>query len=252
MSGLKGVVPMNDSHASPGALAAPQAAAGSPEWTGSRIAALVIGVLLGLVALCLLAAGGAGVWADTTQREGGYVTTDVHEFSTSGSALATEPAKLGSAGVAWLYSPRLLGKLRIRVTPVSAGPRVFVGIGRSTDVDRYLAGVSHTLISDFWSNKVEAVGGGGALASAPGKQSFWVASATGSGAQTVVWKPVKGSWSVVGMNADGRAGLDVKADLGARLPSVLWVALGVLAAETVFMAGGVLLILGAVRRRREE
>jgi hypothetical protein len=206
-------------------------------------------VLLALVALVLLAAGGTGVWADTTQRDKGYVTTDVHEFSTSGAALTTEPAKLGSAGVGWLYSPGLLGKVRIRVTPVSAGPALFVGIGRSTDVDRYLAGVSHTQISEFWQNKVQAVGGDGPPPSAPGAQSFWAAAATGPGAQTVVWKPVKGSWSVVVMNADGRPGLDVKADLGARLPAVLWVAIGVLAAGAVFMAGGVLLILGAIRRR---
>ena len=124
---------MNESHASPGALSAPHPAVGSSGWTGARIAALVIGVLLGLVALVLLAAGGAGVWADTTQRDDGYVTTDVHEFSTSGSALASEPAKLGAAGVGWLYSPGLLGKVRIRVTPVSAGSALFVGIGRSTD-----------------------------------------------------------------------------------------------------------------------
>jgi hypothetical protein len=252
MSRLEGVVPVNESNVSPGALPAPQSAVGSSTWSGGRIAALAIGVLLGLVALVLLAAAGAGIWADTTQRDGGYVTTDTHQFSTSGSALAGEPAKLGSAGVAWLYSPRLLGKLRIRVTPVSAGSALFVGIGRSTDVDRYLAGVSHTQISDFWSNKVEAVGGGGALASAPGKQRFWVASATGQGAQTVAWKPVKGSWSVVVMNADGRAGLDVKADLGARLPAVLWVALGVLAAGAVFGTGAALLIVGAIRGRPAE
>lgn len=243
---------MNESHASPGALSGPQAVAGSSDWPAGRIAALVIGSLLLLVALALLAAGGTGIWADTTQRDKGYVTTDVHEFSTSGSALTTEPAKLGSAGVGWLYSPGLLGKVRIRVTPASAGPALFVGIGRSTDVDRYLAGTSHTQISEFWQNKVETIGGGGAPASAPGTQSFWVASATGAGAQTVLWKPTKGSWSVVVMNADGRPGLDVKADLGARLPAVLWVSIGVLLGGAVFMAGGVLLILGAIRRRREE
>lgn len=242
---------MNESHASPGALPAPQTAAGSSGWTGDRVAALGIGVLLALVALALLAAGGTGLWADTTQRDKGYVTTDVHEFSTSGSALTTEPAKLGSAGVGWLYSPGLLNKVRIRVTPVSAGSALFVGIGRSPDVDRYLAGVSHTQISEFWQNKVQTIGGG-TPASAPGMQHFWVASATGPGAQTAVWKPTKGSWSVVVMNADGRPGLDVKADLGARLPAVLWVAIGVLAAGAVFGTGGALLIVGAIRQVRKE
>ena len=52
------------------------------------------------------------------------------------------------------------------------------------------------------------------------------------------------------MNADGRPGIDVGADLGARMPAVLWIAVGVLAAGTVLIAGGSLLIAGAIRRRR--
>jgi hypothetical protein len=52
------------------------------------------------------------------------------------------------------------------------------------------------------------------------------------------------------VKADGRPGLAVGADLGARIPAVLWIALGVLVAGAVFMAGGVLLIVGAIRRRR--
>lgn len=215
-------------------------------WTLGRIAALVAGVLVGLFGLGLLGAGGTGVWADLTQRDGGYVTTGAHTFSTAGSALATESTKLGTSGVGWLYAPRLLDKLRIRVTPVSAAA-TFVGIGPTTDVDRYLAGVKHTLISDFWSDKVETIGGG-APAAAPGKQDFWVASATGEKAQTLIWKAKKGSWTVVVMNADARPGIDVKADLGARIPAIVWIALGLLVGGAVFVTGGVLLVVGAIRR----
>jgi hypothetical protein len=93
----------------------------SSRWTGGRITVLVVGVLIGLFALMLLGAGGTGVWADLTQRDGGYVTTDSHAFSTDGSALATESTKLGTSGVGWLYAPGLLDKVRIRVTPVSRG-----------------------------------------------------------------------------------------------------------------------------------
>ena len=100
----------------------PQAAARPSGWATGRITALVIGALLVLVAVTLLGGGGTGLWAELTQRDAGYVTTDVHAFSTSGSALATEPTHLGSPGVGWLYSPGLLGKVRIRVTPLSAGP----------------------------------------------------------------------------------------------------------------------------------
>jgi hypothetical protein len=34
------------------------------------------------------------------------------------------------------------------------------------------------------------------------------------------------------------------------MPAVLWLAVGLLAAGAVFVAGGVLLIAGAIRRRR--
>jgi CAAX protease family protein len=209
----------------------------------------VIGALLVLVALVLLGAGGTALWADRTQRDAGYVTTGIHNFSTSGAALATEPAHLGSPGVGWLYSPGLLGKVRIRVTPVSSRSAVFVGIGPSADVDRYLAGVHHTLVSDFFGDKVGAIGGGQPR-SAPGLQHFWVASATGAGAQTLLWEPTRGSWSVVVMNADGRPRIAIGADLGALMPAVLWIAIGLLAAGAVFLAGGALLIAAAFPRNR--
>lgn len=216
--------------------------------TGGRVATLVLGTLLVLVALVLLGAGGTGLWADLTQREAGYVTTGEHQFSTAGSALATESTHLGSPGVGWLYSPGLLGKVRIRVTPVSDGLPLFVGIGRLSDVDRYLAGVNHTVISDFFGNKVKTVDGG-TPASAPGTQHFWVASSSGTGPQTLKWNPHGGSWTVVVMNANAKPGLGVRADLGARFPAALWIAIGLSIAGAVFLAGGALLVVGALRGR---
>jgi hypothetical protein len=234
-----------------GAAAVPsrsEASARPAGWTVGRIAALAIGTLLVLVALVFLGGGGTALWADRTQRDAGYATTDVHAFSTAGSALATVRTELGSAGTGWLYAPGLLGEVRIRVTPVSPSSALFVGIGPSADVDRYLAGVDRTVITDFWTESVQ-VEGGGAPASAPGTQGFWVASSTGPGARTLTWDPADGSWTVVVMNADGGPGIDVRADLGARIPALPWIAVGVLAAGAVFAVGGALLIAGAIRRR---
>jgi hypothetical protein len=218
-------------------------------WTPAGIAALAIGALLGLLAVVLVSGGATALWADRTQRDGGYVTTGVHDFSTGGSALVTVPTDLGSTGTGWLYSPGLLDTVRVRVTPTSPGRAVFVGIGRTTDVDRYLAGVGHTVISDFWDGQTELVGGD-TPAAAPGRQGFWVASSSGPGPREVVWDPADGSWSVVVMNGDGRPGIAVEADLGARLPALPWIAVGVLAAGAVLAAGGGLLIVGALRGRR--
>ncbi len=229
--------------------AAPIAATAQPRWPAGRVAALAIGTLLVLVGLALLAAGGTALWADRTQRDGGYVTSGAHEFSTSGSALVTEETELGSAGVGWLYGPGLLGKVRIRVTPRDPSSRLFVGIGRSAAVDRYLTGVGRTVISEFFKERVEPLGGGKAR-SAPATQNFWAASTTGAGPQTVLWKPSDGSWKVVVMNADARPAVYVDADLGARFSALPWIALGVLIAGALFAAGGGLVIAGAIRRRR--
>lgn len=235
----------------PPALPSPPATAARPSgWTAGRITALVIGALLVLVSVGLLGVGGTVSWADLTQRDpAGYVTTNVHTFSTSGSALVTDPVELDSPGVGWLYSSVVLGEVRIRVTPVGSDSPVFVGIGPSNDVDRYLARVNHTLISEFWGNQVQTIEGG-ATESAPGTQDFWVASATGPGAQTLTWDPANGSWTVVVMNADGRPGIGVGADLGATYPALLGIAIGSLVAGVIFLVGGALLIVGAIHRRR--
>jgi hypothetical protein len=235
----------------PAAVPPPPSAAARPSgWTGGRITALVIGALLVVVALGLNAAGAVALWADLSRRDSaGYVTTDIHAFSTAGSALATDPVELGDPRVAWLYSTVVLGEVRIRLTPADPGSITFVGIGPSDDVDRYLAGVSHTLISDFWSDRVQVIGGG-TPASAPGTQDFWVASASGTGAQTLTWDSANGSWTVVVMNADGKPGVDVTTDLGATMPSLVGIAVGSLVIGGVFLIGGVVLIVGAIRRSR--
>jgi hypothetical protein len=225
----------------------PQAAASRQGWTVGRVTALVVGALLVLPSLSLLGARGTALWADRTQRDAGYATTDVHQFSTAGSALATEPTHLGSAGTGWLYAPGMLGTVRIRVTAANPASPLFVGIGPTADVDRYLAGVNHTVISDFRTDTVTVVSGG-TPASAPSTQNFWVASSTGPGTRTVTWDPANGSWTVVVMNADGRPWIDVRTDLGARVPALPWIALGLLLAGAVFAAGAALLIAGAIRR----
>jgi hypothetical protein len=239
------VVPVNSS-----SIASPAIPAARPSgWTAGRITALVVGIVVGLISLGLLGGAGTAFWADWTQRDAGYVTTSVHQFSTAGSALATEPVDLGTTGAGWLYGPSLLGDLRIRVTPTDPASTLFVGIGRSADVDRYLAGVNRTVISDFWDSGVQNVPGD-RVGSAPGTQSFWAASTSGTGARSLVWEPANGSWSVVVMNADGRPGIDVRADLGAKVSALLWVGIGLLIVGAVFATLGAFLIVGSIRRVR--
>src|SRR5262249_39284635 len=146
----KEVIPVNESHISPTTRSAhdaahpeggpagpaagpprPDGAARPPGWTGGRITALGLGIRPALLSLGLLGGWATARWADTQRDATGYFTTGAPQFSTPGSALATERIDLGSAGIGWLYSPALLGTVRIRVTPVHPGAALFVGIGPS-------------------------------------------------------------------------------------------------------------------------
>jgi hypothetical protein len=219
-----------------------------PAWTGGRITSLVIGSILALVSVGLIGAGGFGLWADLDQRDAaGYVTSPEQTFSTITYALTTDRLQLWAGTPTWTYPSSVLGEVRIRFTPLRSTP-VFAGIAATADVDRYLAGTGHAVVRDIGGRPSYRVVAGSAPAAGPGDQGFWVASSEGLGTQTVTWTPQAGSWTVVVMNADGQAGVAVRADIGATIPHLLWFALGVLLAGLVVLAGALAMIVIPVQR----
>ncbi len=79
--------------------------------------------------------------------------------------------------------------------------------------------------------------------------TFWEASATGPGAQTLEWEPETGRFWVVVMNTDGSAGVDVGVSFGARVPILRTVRSMLLAGGFIALAiGGLVIYLGAIRR----
>ena len=198
--------------------------------------AVVAGSLTVLVALAALAAGGGAVVLDQTQRDaGGYLMTSSKTFSTGTYAFVSDSYRAGTAGD-WFVARDLLGTVRIRVD--SRAP-VFVGIGPAAVVDDYLAGVRREVATRFDSRRTDfSLRAGGAPAGPPAAESFWAAQAVGSGRQVATWTPASGDWRVVLMNADGSQGVSAAVAVGARLPDLLWIGVGLLA------GGGVLLLLG--------
>jgi len=137
-------------------------------------------------------------------------------------------------GVAVPKITSVVGDVRIRATDTGGRP-VFVGIGRTADVERYLAATEYTT-----AGNVTHPGGGPAVL--PGDAGVWVASTSGAGTQTVGWPVLDGQWTAVVMNADGSRGVSVRADAGATAPALGWIALGLLLSGAVVLAGGVVLI----------
>ena len=126
---------------------------------------------------------------------------------------------------------------------------MFVGIGPAADVDRYLLGVERDVVTDFdRRDPTYSRRAGGAPAAPPGSQTFWAASATGSGEQTLDWKPEDGDWRAVVMNADATRGVSADMSIGAELDAVLWIGIGMLAAGALLAAVAAIAVTAGVRR----
>ena len=222
--------------------------AGKPRlrhWLG-----VVLGSLAVLLALGLIAAGAVGLWADRNQRDAaGYLMTPTRPLSTQTYALESKSLAIHWHGPSWLYPSRLLGHVQVRARSVSPATAIFVGIARTRDADRYLAGVAHAQVRDISVSpfRVHYVrSAGGAPRSLPARSPIWAASASGTGSQRMTWKVRSGDWSVVVMHADGSRGVAADMSVGATFPELGSIAGGLLAAGLLALVAGVIaLLLGA-------
>jgi hypothetical protein len=237
----------------------PVAAPAAPpsRWTAGRIAMLVGGSLLALLALGAIACGAYGLWLHTTQRSDGYVMTSSERFATGGYALATRTLHISSDVPGFLYGRDWLGTVRLRGASADPARPLFLGIARKDAVDRYLAGVAHAEVTDISGNAfgtdyrpTYAARPGGPPSTPPGRLGIWVASAAGTGSQALTWSVRPGRWAVVVMRPDGSRGVAADLAAGAKLPALLWVSIVALALGLLGLAGGLALILTGGRERR--
>ena len=220
--------------------------------SAGRVILIVLGGIGVLVGLALMAAGGFLLWSDRTQRDDGYLTTPTERFATPTYALTRTRLDASPDGADWVLNESWFGKVRIRGESPT-GKTIFIGIGPQAEVARYLGSVAHASVQDLDFDPFRVTYlkvAGGSPPAAPTDQSFWAASASGVGTQTLTWKVRDGDWSVVLMNADGSRGVAADVDLGAKLSFLLWVAIGVLIGGALVTAGSAGLIVLAARRPR--
>jgi hypothetical protein len=220
-------------------------------WTGGRVAAVVVGAVLVVVSLGSLGAGAFGLWADRTQRDAaGFVSWPAERFTTATYALSSDPVELRLDGPGLLSFREAVGTVRVRVTPAAGAGPLFVGIAPTAEVNRYLSGVGHTVVSDLGNAHALRTYQGAAPSAAPAAQTFWVATSVGTGTRTVTWPVRSGSWELVVMNADGSGGLDLRAEVAARMPKLAMLAGSLLAAGAALLISATsLIVLSAVRSR---
>jgi hypothetical protein len=219
----------------------------------ARITLIITGAVTALIATALVIGGSLALYGEIEKDDDGYLTSDTHRFSGDTRALATGNLDLDLGEGDWVVSPDNLGKVRLEAESRD-GKELFVGIARTSDVERYLGGVPHTTVDDVEAGPFESLDpeytrhpGNGHPAS-PEHADIWVASNQGRGQQTVDWEVEDGEWSVVVMNADGSLGVDADISAGADIPflnELGWTALG---SGSFALAFGVFLIALGARR----
>ena len=175
-------------------------------------------------------AGGAALWASTTQRHGGNIDLGTWSYRSAGYAVVSSTTDLyGATG--GLPVPRsLLGTVQIHITPARGAGPVFAGIAPANAACRYLAPVGYDTVRDITRHHATYTGHpGGAPATPPARAGIWAAQAAGPGTQTLTWPDGSGSWTVAAMNADGSGPVAVRISVAAALPSLPWIAAGLLA-----------------------
>jgi hypothetical protein len=215
-------------------------------WTVGRILLVVLGSILALLAAGLLAAGGTLLWVDRAQRDDdGFLTTPTERFESDSFAITSDSIDLLESESDWLFSEGVLGEVRV----TGEDGDVFIGIGETEDVEAYLAGVAHDEVRDleFDPFRVEyRQFPGDEPPEPPGEQTFWAASASGSGEQSATWEAESGEWTIVVMNSDASRGVSADVSAGAEANFLLWLAIGLLIAGVLLLAGGVtMIVIGA-------
>ena len=229
--------------------AAPPLAPRPTGWTAGRVVSVVAGAVLVLFSLGLLGAGGAALWAQTTQRHGGYVDLGTTTYRTAGYAVASQTVSLHADTRGWDAASALFGTMRLRVTSTSGTAPVFIGIAPAGAADRYLAGVSYaTVTGASGTGPVYTGRSGGPPAIAPGHAGIWSAHAAGTGTQVLIWPVKSGDWTVVAMNANGSRPVSLRVNAAATVPALPWVAAGLLIGGVLFLTGGAVLIAVPLRR----
>jgi hypothetical protein len=222
-----------------------------------KIVLLIIGILVLLLTAGLLFAGSALVWAsDNLTDDDGFFNTSSIILERDSYALVVPSINI-DVEMAGLWEWSDFFTLKIEGSSNESSGRIFLGVASEADIDSYLGGVEYDEISTFTIHPDDEAPynitftrrPGSSTPANPVAQSFWIVSASGAGTQSLEWSPESiGSYSVVLMNEDGSRGIDQSVVVGAKVPLVFAVGVGLLGGGVVGLVIGGLMIFLAVRR----
>jgi hypothetical protein len=188
----------------------------------------------GLIAFALFLAGGLLLWANGHYKDAdGYLSTGSQRFNSREYAITTPNLQVGAGAPGFLIKADRYGEIRLQ-TMAKGGKPLFVGVARTSNVDRWLRGTSFSEVSDIDYAPFDATYAehrGTRKPGPPSVQTFWAAT----GDHALHWDVQSGDWSVVVMNAAGSRGVAAAVSAGAKVPYIAEIAYSTLGFGLLFV-----------------
>lgn len=197
-----------------------------------RVFLVILGLIFIVVGLGSAATGGVIIALFGTN---GSMNTDLGQVEGNGYALVMNEFAINTPGDP--QTAHNFAKFSVTADSVDGEP-MFIGIGASTDVNKYFEGVPRDVVSDLSDRSARIVPIPGTKAPAPpGQQTFWLAKSEGT-SPTVQLQQSSDNLTMVIMRATPGQPVSTRVILGVQADSLFPISIGFI----VF--GALLLILG--------
>lgn len=197
----------------------------------AKVISAFVGVMIVIGSLGMIGAG--AVTLSVGDADGYFTAGPVHLTTDAGALVGDDLDVFINGPFLDRVAPERIG-VQLDVDSRN-GKDVFVGIGPSDEIDRYLSDVRHASV-EFDRRDVVIVGHDGtSRVEIPGDQTFWVAETTDG---TLSWDIENGEWAVALLNLDGSPNVDVEVTAAARVPFVRPIAVGLIVVGLIGLTVG--------------
>jgi hypothetical protein len=221
-----------------------------PDHDSGGWVALILTLAIAGISALVLGIAVMAAQANHTDKDG-FFASSPRQLTTPTHGFVSADLDVGGADAGWLLRKGRLGTVRITATGTESRP-VFIGIARDDRVTQYLGGVAYDEVTDLDVDPLAVTTtrrAGTRAPLAPTSRTFWRRSTTGSGRQTLAWPVERGKWDIVVMNADGSRMLRTDVSVGASVPIVRRLGIGLLTFGAALSLVFVSLVLIARPRR---
>lgn len=224
--------------------------------SAGKIILLVFGIIVLLISFGLLASGGALIWVDATHVDDEeFINSDTINIKRDTHAVITGPIDIDEEALRVLNWMGIITDFEIEGRSNNSSKGIFIGVADESDVEAYLSNVAYdemTFIDFGWQLSIDDINytkhPGNSIPVVPTSETFWTASSHGAGTQTMAWETEAGRHSIVLMNDDGSAGVDLNIIYKVKIPLIFGFGVGLLIGGIVVLIGGCFMVYFAVRR----